>query len=454
MTSGDEPTASIKTESFDRDPAWEGLNNHIVPDKAPTIAQAFGYRRSQNAGGGAGEMGGTVWRSSKPAFYGKKIETRTLDDKLLASGAFCLTATSAGSGLFFGWFAEKQPGGGRPLNSLGWFLDAENSGARLYVNLVTGTNRSHGEFVTPFRRGEKILPLLPDGSRHTWSIVYDPAAASGNGSLQFVLDGAAAVVADLPPGFKDDETAFDHFGLMNVHKSGGPLTVFMDDLEVDGQAEDFNRDPGWDAAGNQTTYEDRELTGAHDYGFSQTHRAGGSPGELGGIVWRVEEPVSWYADRVGPLDMDRPLVARGKVSFAVGAPDSGVCLGWFNSATRNQAATELSNFLGVYIEGPSRVGHYFRPVVATADGTRRDPVDGPIIIPDGQPRTWELRYDPLANGGAGEIEVTLDDKSFRFPLQPGDKERGATFDRFGLLTSRSGGGQVKVYLDDLEYTAR
>lgn len=40
------------------------------------------------------------------------------------------------------------------------------------------------------------------------------------------------------------------------------------------------------------------------------------------------------------------------------------------------------------------------------------------------------------------------------PLKEGQKSEGATLDRFGLFTSDIGGQQVKIYLDDLKYTAR
>lgn len=39
-------------------------------------------------------------------------------------------------------------------------------------------------------------------------------------------------------------------------------------------------------------------------------------------------------------------------------------------------------------------------------------------------------------------------------LRPGDKARGATFDRFGLFNHQTGGNYVYVYLDDITYTRR
>src|SRR5438128_2120058 len=64
-----QPTASLKSESFDRDPGWEGHNNRIVPDRVPTITQNFGYTTTNFAGKATGELGGQVTRASEPAFY-------------------------------------------------------------------------------------------------------------------------------------------------------------------------------------------------------------------------------------------------------------------------------------------------------------------------------------------------------------------------------------------------
>ena len=37
---------SLKTETFDRDPGWEGHNNHVALKSAPTVTQNFGYSRT------------------------------------------------------------------------------------------------------------------------------------------------------------------------------------------------------------------------------------------------------------------------------------------------------------------------------------------------------------------------------------------------------------------------
>ncbi len=102
------PKAVLKTESFDRDPGWEGHNNRITPERYPTITQSFGYGRTNFAGKSAGEMGGQVTRASEPAYYADRIGPLTLHDKLSAAGTFALTRSAAGAGIFFGFFAPNN----------------------------------------------------------------------------------------------------------------------------------------------------------------------------------------------------------------------------------------------------------------------------------------------------------------------------------------------------------
>jgi len=49
--------------------------------------------------------------------------------------------------------------------------------------------------------------------------------------------------------------------------------------------------------------------------------------------------------------------------------------------------------------------------------------------------------------------VTLGDESVTLLLKDGDKQKGARFDRFGLFTAHRGGSYLKIYFDDLRYTA-
>src|SRR4051794_31365947 len=95
--------AAVKSESFDKDPGWEGHNNRIIPDHLPTVTQDFGFVETNLAGKAAGEMGGVVTRAAEPAFYADRIGPVTLDQPLSASGTFAISQTTPGGGIFFGF---------------------------------------------------------------------------------------------------------------------------------------------------------------------------------------------------------------------------------------------------------------------------------------------------------------------------------------------------------------
>ena len=77
---------------------------------------------------------------------------------------------------------------------------------------------------------------------------------------------------------------------------------------------------------------------------------------------------------------------------------------------------------------------------------------GPVVA---QKKTyeWSLVYDPQGNGGNGTLQATLGDESVTLNLEPGAKSEGAVLDRFGMLVVPVSGHHVKIYLDDLKYTA-
>ncbi len=442
----------MKTERFDRDPNWLGSNNRIVPDRLRAVVQDFGYDAARGA------LGGHVTRTAKPAFYGTKIAHKTLNDKLSAAGTFAITKSGSGSGIFFGWFNANLPeASGRPPSSLGIEIDCENSGGRMAIRAHSVNNLSAGKFVTKYDRyrtkeEQRVMrptPIKNDGTRYAWTLDYDPATAGGNGQVRFTIKSDSATPADfegkpvsfdLPDGFKEAGASFDHFGLINGTKPGGSMTVHFDDLRFDGAGEDFGKDPGWVESGNRAKYEDKTQVGGHDFGFSETtkHAGGDAPGELGGDLWRSGKFAS-YADAVGPLSADDRLEARGRVVLRVGAPDSDVFFGWFNSASPDESGP----LLGVHIGGPTRVGHYFRP---------RNAEKGPVLTP-GKSYVFSIVYDPAANNGHGAITATLGDESVTHPLKPGQKPKDASFDRFGLFNGTAGGQIVRIYFDDLSYTS-
>lgn len=480
MQAAGQTDSTLKSEHFDSDPGWEGYNNRVSPEKPFIVNQDFGYSPTHFAGKEPGEMGGRIQRAGTLASYAAPLSPAvTLEDPLTASGSFAITSAKGTSGVFFGFYNSHQPGAsGRPIGSLGLDIGFSRRGGRLAVRLISSGNKSCGTFITPFIPG-KFRPetLKTDGTQYRWTLNYDPKAADGSGRFNFTLTSdthktedygklsetfqqeakarfpnTTNFTVDLPADLRHDGATFDRFGLINTMKSGGLGTIYFDDLQFNGRSEDFSKDPVWIGIGNRTNFEDREVAGAHNFGYSPgTSYAGGSPGEIGGDLWR-SGPFAYYADRVGPLNLDQKLEASGKVILLTAGPDSDISLGWFNSAAKDKNAGDKENFVGVHIGGPTRIGHYFIPVLATGQGRRNIVKQGPVLRP-GKRFDWSLVYDPQGANGNGEMHVTLGTNSVKLALKSRVKAEGAALDRFGLFTSPIGGQMVKIYLDDLQYTA-
>ena len=459
----EQPAGPTVRHAFTTDPGWEGYRNRLLPDPLPVVRQDFGYRPTQLAGGQPGEIGGTVYRTVTPAWYAKVIEEKTLDDRLSASGRFAVRRADAGSGVMFGWFHHDSRGWRTP-NSLGFRIDGNGGSYWLFFEYGTQSRQTGGGGAFQGERYQTTTtkPFLADGTIHTWSLDYDPRGASGNGQITFRVDERTYRVA-LAPEHRQAGASLDRFGIWNVQIGGQAMEVYFDDLVLDGQSEPFDHDPQWEGHGNHVEFAERVIRPLHDFGFSRTRHAGGTLGEIGGTIFRDTEP-AYYAAPVARLSLEHPLYASGRVVLLSAGADSGVYLGWFDAAshreTHRQTSSKPKNFLGVMIEGPSRVGHYFRAayydsarqgLAPTADQNTGTP--RPVIDPDAKPHRWSLRYDPQAAGGHGRITVRLDQSVHTLDLRPEHRARGATFDHFGLLNIRAGGHHVQLFLDDLVYTA-
>jgi len=461
-------TPQLPLHDFAADPQWEGFRNRLLPEKLPAVKQEFGYRSSHHARGkGAGEIGGLVQRATRPAWYAREIPPVTLNDRLSASGRMAVTRADASSGALVGWFNHASRGWRTP-SSLGMRVDG--NGAKYWLFYEYGT-RNHqtgggGAFEGDRYQTTSTKPFAADGTVHTWSLNYDPDGNDGLGILTFEVDGKTWEPVKFGTGDKEEGTVFDRFGIWNVQIPGESLELYLDDLVVNGEKFEFGNDPGWTGEGNLAEHEERLLRPYHDFGFSPTRLAGGRPGEIGGTIFRDEKPAYYAARTEEPLGMDVELFASGKVSLTEAASDSGAFLGWFDSdskRSKNDAEydSRQKNYLAILIEGPSRIGHYFRPAYSTRTGggllAGPENYGGklpPVIAPDGRPHEWSMHYDPRGAAGLGSITVRFDGAEQVLALRPGDKQQGATFDRFGFFNLQAGGHFVRVFVDDLKFTTR
>ncbi|MBA3572523.1 MAG: hypothetical protein H0W34_11240 [Pyrinomonadaceae bacterium] len=102
---------------------------------------------------------------------------------------------------------------------------------------------------------------------------------------------------------KQEGATFDRFGVQYMMKAGGAVTMIFDDVQFNGQTQDFSKDPEWTGAGDRITFEDREQVGVHDFGFSaKTNHAGGeSVADCGAAVLSATTPTAlvrstWSSD--------------------------------------------------------------------------------------------------------------------------------------------------------------
>lgn len=451
--------------AFHARPAWDGYRNRLMPETVPLTRHDFGWSRTRRAGGQAvGEIGGSVQRSTTRASYAKRLAPRTLEDPLHASGTFAVTRAEGSSGVMLGWFHETSQGWRTP-NSIALRLDGNGGTYWVFYEYGTRSVRTGGAgaFDGPRYQTTQTPPFSADGSAHRWSLRYEPGGRQEKGTITLTIDGKSYPPLAVLPEHKQDTATFNRFGIWNVQIGGKQMEVYVDDLTVDGQQHDFSSDPGWEALGNRTEYPERVIRPLHDFGYSLTDFAGGQRGEIGGVVFRDEQP-AYFAARLGRLTLEDDLEASGRIALRSAASDSGVYLGWFDADTKQnndipEHESRQRNYLGILIEGPSRAGHYFRAGYGTADGRGDNPTHDPrskrprpVILPDGTPHPWALRYVPGQADRGGRIIVRLGDRQDVLTVPAEHRQAGATLNRFGLFNMQSGGHHVEVFVDDLRFT--
>ena len=410
---------------------WEGYRNRLVPDPAPITRQDFGYRD--------GRIGGWIQRSTTPAWYAKVIQPVTLERPLTASGTFAVRGSQGGSGVLFGWF-NSQSRGWRMPNSLVIRLDGNANNCWIFFEYGTHSWFTGGGATFEGRyQTTKTKPLPADGKAHPWRLQYRPQT----GDVEFALDGKS-YLARMPEAHRTDGATFDRFGFVNQQTTGDGIEVYFDDLDINGERFSFDTDPQWEAHGNKVEFHDRVRRPFHDFGHT-------APNQVGGIIWRDEQP-AYYGKPIKPLTLEDAFSASGTITFRGAGSDSGVYFGFFDAASKRHKLTpdhhaQQTNLLAIAVEGPSRIGHYFRAGYRNGKAEGMLEAAGPTIKPDGSTHRWSMRYDP-----EGQITVTFDDRTEMTRIRPEHKAAGARFDRFGIINMQSGGHYVEIYLDQLQFT--
>jgi len=455
----------LRTDTFDADPGWEGRNNRATDPAPRQIIQNFGFSSSStNAGGTAGEIGGFITPAGEAAFYGKVIPPASFNGPLSASGI--LNVPQGGGHTLIGFFNADTVNEWRTPNTIALRIYGRGTSFLAYLEYGTGLWRAGGGSFG----GEAAIPAGTND--YPFSLNYDPNGADGQGTVTATL-GSYTTVMTLDSGHKADGAIFNRFGILNVMKSADdPGQLWLDNVTINGEAHPFSSDPGWDQRNNRRTYTSTNVRPRFDFGYSPgSNFAGGqSGGELGGHTFRGDSRVEFNGSRMAyygarlneTLSLSQPLHAEGKVGFRRGVSDSTTLIGFFHSvgsmrSNNSQNSATPENFIGAAIEGPSSEGFYLYPTYGVdqegvrASGNRGTPTP-PYIYPNGESRHWTLDYRPDGNGGTGSLAVTLDGQAVTLNLDPGHKQLGASFNRFGIITTHIDGSGQTVYFDDLTYT--
>lgn len=458
-------------EKFDRDPGWIGVNNRSATTHPPrSIRQDFGYSADSNHAGGKtpGEIGGMITPAGEAAYYAKKLDRLTLNDKLEASGTIVLKQGS--TNLLLGFFHSDSINEWRTPNSLAIRLNGRGDRFFAYVEYCTSQWRA-GADTTTFptstdpSTGRKTLIGFPCNQPLAWSLRYDPTENQGRGRMIATIGDATAVCL-LDETHKEDGAEFNRFGILNVIKSADTGSeAWVDDISINrGPTETFSSDPNWESNKSRSQYTTRDVRPWFDFGYSQTHFAGGqTKGEIGGRIFRGDcrypEKMACFGAELKSLNLAKPLHASGKIAMKRGVTDSTSLIGFYHSEasmrsndSQNDGVPEC--VLGIHVEGPSRDGFRVYPVLRSKGKSGQFPTlaSFPFIRPDGKSHDWSMDYNPAKGDQTASITIALDDQSGVFRLPPESLSENTTFNRFGIVTSWIDGNSQEIYLDDIYYT--
>ncbi len=227
------------TEHFDDDPAargWAGVNNRIN-------GQDYGFSTGDVTGadvnppGGTasagGEIGGVMlrqegtWNGGQDNFYGVDIngELDISTQGFTVKGVIHVQQPDGASGVLFGYSrgvaSYADPGErGDARNFIG--IDFDDTITSYPIMFSSGGGRD--------ANFDPNVPDLVSGATVSFSMIYDPNANGGTGSLAFEINGVPWTW-NLPGGAKNNVNPLTHFGIMPVSADGADAIIWFDDLE-------------------------------------------------------------------------------------------------------------------------------------------------------------------------------------------------------------------------------
>src|SRR5262245_31978299 len=172
--------AEERRQNFDQDPQWDGHNNRAATPPPREVRQDFGYNPTRHAGGNEdGEIGGFMTPAAEPAYYAKKIDAATFNERLNVSGKLACTGNQFH--VLVGFFNADTLNEWRVPNSIVLRLYGRGDVFYAYVEYCTGRWRAGGDspggfatVVDPANGKQQLRGFASKGAVHTWSLAYDP----------------------------------------------------------------------------------------------------------------------------------------------------------------------------------------------------------------------------------------------------------------------------------------
>jgi hypothetical protein len=205
---------------------------------------------------------------------------------------------------------------------------------------------------------------------------------------------------------------------------------------------DSNTDGTWQHSGNTSS--------GQNYGWQNANTAGGSPGELGGVILRSNTP-NFYGFNIGSVDpATNVLTASGTYHLQSHGGSSGILLGFFQgiSSYANVANHDGNpkNFIGSYIIDGNDPWLYlwdpggFQDRAEIAGGTFGEPITVPFSM------TW----DPSL-GSKGRLTATFGGFGPSSVDYSGDPTGAMT--HFGIMAPGVSGGSDVFAFDDVSFSS-
>ena len=409
-------SVTTTTETFDTGPG-----KFTFEQASRENGNDIGFQNSNNAGGKAGEFGGTLVRTAIAALAGDGSLGGPLSpatQRLVIRSKLKIVPQNFDGGMFFG------------------YVNRAAVGTRLGINM----SEPGGGFEPNYRAtlvapggGGPIFGLEPN-LLHEVNLVWDPAAQTLSGNVgSHVVSIRSTVPLD---------AVLDVFGMMATDAGSDrpdlANQVFIDDVTysvigVPTITETFNTGLGaFDGLRNANA-------NGNNFGFSNTALAGSAAGEAGGTFARTTRADIAYLGDIslgGSLGQFSPLTMKGKFFLQTGTFDGGLFLGYadlLNPGTR----------LGIdFAEPGGSVAPNWR-VRATINGQTSDLVP---VAPD-KVQTFDLAWNPAT----AKLTGTIAGQSIAIATTVGD----ALYDSF-IMAALDAGSTVpnlngKFLLDEVTY---